>query len=110
MGITLKDKILVCLQRDEESRNSDIRLTQTLWWTYHNSSIIKQEVDGEAVYFVKLRDLFTLPREDAIKRVRAIIQNVDHKFLPTKEEVRKQRKINEERWLTYVRNKGRLPL
>ena len=97
--INLKEKVLYCLEKDKESRNSDIRLTQTIWWIYHKHKIFKGE-DGD--YSVKLKELFDLPREDNIKRVRAIIQNEENKFLPTRIEVVKKRKLNEERWRNYI--------
>lgn len=95
----LKEKILWVLSEDEQSRNSDIRLTQMIWYRFHNDKIIKLD-DGTAV--VRLKDLFDLPREDNIKRVRAKIQNEENKFLPTSIEVRKQRKINERLWHDYM--------
>lgn len=91
----LKQKILWILSEDEASRNSDIRLTQMIWYKFHNSKLVKLDDGTQAV---RLRDLFDLPREDNIKRVRAKIQNEEGKFLPTSEEVMKQRKINEWKW------------
>lgn len=95
----LKEKILSILNEDEESRNSDIRLTQMIWWRFHNNKLIELEDKKLAV---RLSDLFDLPREDNIKRIRAKIQNEENKFLPTREDVRKQRKINEEQWRRYL--------
>lgn len=100
----LKDKILKCLEQDEQSRNSDIRLMQMVWYSFHREKIFKAE-DGRAS--VALESFYELPREDAIKRHRAIIQNVEGKFLPTDKEVAKQRKIREEVWLEYVRGINR---
>jgi len=91
----LKQKILWILSEDEQSRNSDIRLTQMIWYKFHNSKLVKLDDGTQAV---RLRDLFDLPREDNIKRIRAKIQNEEGKFLPTSAEVRKQRKINEWKW------------
>jgi hypothetical protein len=91
----LKQKILWILSEDEQSRNSDIRLTQMIWYKFYNSKIINLDDGTKAV---RLRDLFDLPREDNIKRVRAKIQNEEGKFLPTSAEVRKQRKIKEWKW------------
>lgn len=68
----LKQKILWILSEDEQSRNSDIRLTQMIWYKFYNSKIINLDDGTKAV---RLRDLFDLPREDNIKRVRAKIQN-----------------------------------
>lgn len=95
----LKEKILWILSEDEQSRNSDIRLTQMIWYKFHNSKLVKLDDGTQAV---RLRDLFDLPREDNIKRLRAKIQNEEHKFLPTTMEVRKKRKINERIWHDYM--------
>lgn len=95
----LKDKILWILSEDEQSRNSDIRLTQMIWYKFHNSKIVELDDGTKAI---RLRDLFDLPREDNIKRIRAKIQNDEHKFLPTTPEIRKQRKINEQIWHSYM--------
>ena len=43
-------------------------------------------------------DLMDLPREDNVKRIRAVIQNKEHRLLPTSEEVLKQRGVNEKYW------------
>ena len=50
-----------------------------------------------------LEALYKVPREDNVKRIRAIIQNDEHLFLPTDAKVRKKRQINEQDWLDYVR-------
>ena len=43
-------------------------------------------------------DLYWLPREDNVKRVRAFWQNDKKKFLPTVLEVAIARRINEDEW------------
>jgi hypothetical protein len=102
----LKDDILEVLRDDEQSRNSDIRLTQVLWWRFYNNKMVKL---GDGKIAVRLSDLFELPREDHVKRIRAVIQNEENRYLPTSEEVRKKRLINEEKWLAYLEyNKPRV--
>ena len=96
--LKLKDKILYCLERYPETRNSDIKLTNAVWYTYYEKYLIK--VDDQLA--VKLTDLYELPREDDVKRIRAKIQNDENKFLPTDEAVRKQRRINETKWRNYL--------
>lgn len=61
------------------SRNSDIVLTIEIWKTYYRQFIYWKGITP----FVELADLFELPREDNIKRIRAIIQNVQRRYLPT---------------------------
>lgn len=90
----LKDKILFCLEKYPSSRNSDIELTTKVWYEFHNSKI--KVFDDEQ--YVKLKDLYDLPREDDVKRVRAKIQNdkFNPRFLPTDEKIinaRRQREL-----------------
>ena len=91
----LKAKVRTVLEAVPESRDSDIRLTMELWSRYF-PQYIRNGASGEE--WVWLKDLYDLPREDNVKRVRAQIQNVEHEFLPTSWEVAKQRRINEDRW------------
>ena len=77
--------------RGVEARNSDIALTILIWQRWYN---VSDKSDG----VIHLHRLFDLPREDNIKRIRAIIQNVEHKFYPTKWEIAKKRNIERERW------------
>lgn len=95
----LEKQIRTVLQQDEQSRNSDIRLTQMIWWTFHRSSI--QVIDGKP--FVNMQDLYKLPREDNIKRIRAKIQNELHQFVPTDEKVALKRGFtNVAEWREYL--------
>jgi hypothetical protein len=97
--VKLKTMILRTLARDEQSRNSDIRLTQVIWYEYYRDFLFQ---DAEGKWCVRISNMFELAREDNIKRLRAKIQNEENKFLPTDPEVRKQRKINEEKWREYL--------
>jgi len=91
----LKEQVLDCLQNYPDTRNSDIKLTNSIWYKYYPDKIQKND-KGELT--VKLLDLYNLPREDNVKRIRAIIQNNEGRFLPTDLEVIKQRRINEHKW------------
>lgn len=86
----LKDKILYCLEKSEETRNSDVALTVAVWLKFYPELVSYDSI--------KLASLFKLPSQDNIKRIRAKIQNGEHKFLPTSEEIRKHRKILEVWW------------
>lgn len=108
--INLKDKVKEILRKDVQSRNSDIRLTQMIWWTYHNSKVVELP-DGEKA--IRIKDLFDLPREDHISRARRMIQEEAVKkvvagydgygvYLPTDINVAKQRKMNEINWREYL--------
>ncbi len=95
----LKNRIINILRQYPQARDSDQWLTLQIWCTYYPSRIHKDDKEKRYVY---LRDVLEMPREDHVKRIRAIIQNVEHRFLPTTEEVRKKRQISEEEWNAYV--------
>lgn len=95
---TLEAKVRKVLAEDEKSRNSDIRLTQMIWWRFYQPKM--RQFEGKT--YVGITDLFELPREDNIKRVRARIQNVEKKFLPTNPEVAKKRGWKIEEWREYL--------
>lgn len=101
MKDNLKDKVLKGLEMCPEARDSDIKLTNWIWLHYY-PDLIDQDIDGE--YTVRLINLYKLPSEDNIKRIRAFYQNVSHIYLPTSEEVRKQRRIGEQEWRIYLGN------
>lgn len=94
----LDKKVRYSLEHDEKSRNSDIRLMQMIWYTFYRSSL--KEIDG--VFYVSLSNLFELPREDNIKRMRAKIQNEEKLFLPTDPAVAKKRGWKEDQWRGYL--------
>lgn len=89
----LKDKVLYVLNRYPETRNDDAILTLTIIATYLPDEVLVQD-DKHYISTYALR----LIREDNVKRIRAVIQNEEHKYLPTLEAVRRQRKISEEEW------------
>lgn len=70
-----------------ECRNSDIALTILIWRRWYNVQ------DA-----VQVGRLFDLPREDNVKRVRAVFQNTEHKYLPTDPAVLVKRGIEEAYW------------
>lgn len=76
--------------RGTNARNSDIALTVLIWLRYYSVG------DNEGRIY--LYQLFDLPREDNIKRVRAVFQNVEHKYLPTDPAVLIKRGIEEAYW------------
>ncbi len=100
--VKLKEMVLDILATDEKSRNCDQYLTLQIWCKYYPQYITRDDQDYQVVKLINI--YIDLPREDHIKRIRAIIQNVKNKYLPTDEKVRKQRKITEEKWIDFVRN------
>jgi len=93
---TLTRTVVSILESDTESRNDDRRLT------FKVLQRLKGESDEEPVLTLKLRELRKLPAFATITRVRAVIQNHLHKYLPTSPEVRRKRQINEDVWLEYI--------
>jgi hypothetical protein len=95
----LERQIVAVLKGDEQSRNSDIRLTQMIWYTFYRSHL--KEVDGE--YYVRMKSMYDIPREDNIKRIRAKIQNVEHRYVPTDPKVALKRGFdNVTEWREYL--------
>lgn len=92
---SLKKAVGEILRDFPVSRNSDIALTCRLWVTY-----FPELVQGDAHginHTVKLRDLFTLPREDEIGRIRRKYQEAGQ-YLPTDEAVVRARKLSMDEW------------
>lgn len=112
----LKDKVEFCLERYPETRNSDIKLTNAIWITFHKETLIPIQGQLAKEYTVKLTDLYSLPREDHIKRIRAKIQNPNHKtgypgkYPPTEEKIAIRRGWLKEYWLEKMgyNTRGRL--
>lgn len=94
----LEQQIIKVLESDPQSRNSDIRLTQLVWGRFYNDLLTV--IEGET--YVDLNSLFELPREDNIKRIRAKIQNVTKKYLPTDPAVAQKRGWEEQEWREYL--------
>lgn len=85
--MTLKQQVENLLRDTPQTRNDDVLLTLFVWQRYYG---VEQTID--------VQDLFKLPREDNIKRIRATIQNDEGRYLPTDPSVIKKRRINEEKW------------
>ena len=94
----LEKQIRHILATDEKSRNSDIRLTQMIWWNYYRKDLL--ETQGKV--YVDIAALYHLPREDNIKRIRAKIQNDLKEFLPTDPAIAKKRGWQEDEWRGYL--------
>ena len=92
---TLVKKVEYVLEKFPETRNSDIELTIKIWDVFYPGRILKNKRDE---LLVRVRDMFDLPREDNVKRIRARIQNEENRFLPTDIKVVRARRINEAVW------------
>jgi hypothetical protein len=97
--LKLKDQVEVILKDYPASRDSDITLTIALWKKFY-SAHIKTTQDGS--FGILLQSLYALPSQESVKRLRALIQNDEHRLLPTDSRVRKQRRIKEEEWRMWV--------
>jgi hypothetical protein len=89
----LKKKIKYCLQKYPETRNSDIKLTNSIWVEYYGDKLIK--INDRLL--VHLTDLYELPTQESVKRIRAKL-NEQGLYLPTSEEVLKQRRLLEKKY------------
>lgn len=92
----LRNQILQILEEHPRARDNDTYLTLKIWSTFYEKYCDKTDPKNPSVHFQDI--LTTLPREDNVKRIRAKIQNEEHKFLPTTIEVVRARKQNEDVW------------
>ena len=97
--LKLKDQVEITLKDYPESRNSDVTLTIALWKKFYSAHI---KVTSTNEHGILLKSLYTLPSQDNVKRCRAMIQNDEHRLLPTDSRVRKTRRIKEEEWRAWV--------
>lgn len=97
----LKDMVRDSLRDDEQSRNSDIRLFNYLLVNRFGHFLFK-DADGD--YAIKLKALYDVPSQDNVKRARAVIQNGDHEYLPTTDDIRRKRQISESDWYYWLIN------
>ena len=91
MVLEANEKVQVQGRGGIEPRNSDIALTIAIWQKWYSVGTNPDSV-------IHLYRLFDLPREDNVKRVRAVLQNVEGKYLPTSWEVARKRGIEREKW------------
>lgn len=91
---TLKGQVEYVLKEQSHTRDSDIDLTIQVWEEFYGHAL--SGLPGSRT--VRLRQLFELPREDHVKRIRAHIQNVLKKYPPTSWQVAKKRGFLENEW------------
>jgi hypothetical protein len=97
--LKLKEQVEVILKDYPPTRDNDITLMIALWKKFYSVHIKVTSSNEQGIY---LKSLYTLPTHESIKRVRALIQNDEHRFLPTDSRVRKQRRIKEEEWRNWI--------
>lgn len=92
--MTLKKQVEKILEDYPDTRNSDISLTIEVWKQYYPQRIKTGQGGEQGIW---LSDLYDLPREDNIKRVRAHF-NAKGKYWPTDIKVALGRGIKEDEW------------
>ena len=97
MKQTLKKQVEAVLIEMPEARNSDITLTIEVWRRFYEGKL-KYASSGDAFpTLVSLKDLYDLPREDNIKRIRAKL-NAEGRYWPTDLKIVLARGLNEDKW------------
>lgn len=89
---TFKERVAIIMRDHEAARNNDGTLMAYYIDTYHPDLVHRAEKLGKVI---PLSNMKYLPPFESIRRVRAIIQNVDGKYLPTDEKVIKARRLKE---------------
>ena len=98
---TLKQQVFNCLKLYPETRNSDITLTLKVWSEYY-VQMLHPDPRGSDNLMVYAKDLFNLPREDHVKRIRAKIQNQDRVYLPTDPNILLERAKLSAEWKEFL--------
>jgi len=84
----LRAQIGYVLSHDPLARDSDVRLAHQIWETFSPDL-----VEGE---WVRLKDMYRLPRQNTISRTRATIQNEYRLFLPSVAVAKRRRLIQDD--------------
>lgn len=96
---TLKSKVLNCLQKYPGTRDNDKILINAVIYDYYNEYLFQDEKKD---WCIKLLYMYKIPNPESIIRIRAKIQNVEKKYLPTSEEIFKQRGWQEEEYRKFL--------
>ena len=97
----LKEQDAFILETLPETRDDDILLWLQLIRKYYSHMTFK---DNEEKQCVMLRKILDMPKQYDVQRYRTHIQNVEKKFLPTKESVVRARRQNVEVWRLVMRD------
>ncbi len=98
---TLRKQVEFILSVEPQSRNSDIDLTIRVWRRFYPKELAR--ADGRV--YIRLQNLFNVPNQDNIKRVRAKL-NAEGLYLPTDPKVAAKRGINEKVWRESMAKAG----
>lgn len=92
----LSGKVEDCLKKDEASRNSDIRLYNFLLLNYPKYKDLLL-ISSKGQYSIPLMARYDLPKEEDVCRIRRKL-NSKGLYLPTDQNVIKQRRLAESEW------------
>lgn len=90
-----KDRVEKLLREVPELRNNDLKLVWAFWSTYDTNRSELNTISRDE--FVNI-----LSNPACIIRLRALIQNEEGNYLPNNPEIRKQRRISQEKWDEYL--------
>lgn len=90
----IKEQVGFCLEHYKGTRNCDIKLMIRVWLEFYPNQL---ELRSSG-YHINVEQLYSLPREDSIKRFRAYYQNEQKLYPPTTWEVAKRRGWIEREW------------
>jgi hypothetical protein len=95
MNKNLTIMVEAVLRNVPETRNSDVALMIAVWKRYYPSLVRESKHTGEQGVYLK--DLYDLPSQDGIMRIRRSF-NHEGKYFPTDWKVAKARGIKEDEW------------
>jgi hypothetical protein len=95
----LQNKVEHILKNFPETRDSDIKLTNLIWWKFYEDYLFEDK-NGDIA--IRLLDIYAVPKQDNVKRIRAKLQNQKHLYLPLDPSIRKKRNILKEDWRRYL--------
>jgi len=87
----LRKAIIEFMRQDTRCRNDDRWLMWRVWKDFDKISV-----------YIPYEDMKKLSLPGSVVRIRAMIQNDEKKFLPTRPEIRDARRISEEQWREWL--------
>lgn len=96
---TIENKVEYCLQKHEQTRNSDKSLYNAFLVEFYREFLV--ELNGGWV--IPIMDLYDIPPQSQISRARRRIQNDKRKYPPTDIKIAKKRGWLEEEYRQYYK-------
>lgn len=88
---TIRTNIIKFMKEDDRCRNDD------KWLIFRYVREV-QKID----IYIPFEDFKRMIPFESVRRIRALIQNTEKKFLPTDPEIRKRRLINDQEWREWL--------